>query len=252
MKIFDYLYAQRKLSLFNNSDEMMFYKKYKHLLEDNVNFATYLDIENFFDVIKANIIIKTIINKNNIDKIMEEEFLNTNFNSNEEIYEKIRERSLNLPYIKTEEQKILIPFFNKSTNLVYSRDFNKINEEPYINLKKKYAAFLVNPFETYKIDLFDSLFTKLIKVSEDLTTVAFYHYDVNTIFIINKQGYLDSFITLFDRHMKRYNKDHIIDRIRVIINFYYENNLTAFIYALYEQKLISYFVFRRLCKWKNI
>ncbi len=252
MKLFDYLYKVRNKRHFINSDEYIFFNKYKHLLEDEQSFMFYADTESLFDILKANIIIKGILNKNTIEQIIEEEYLNKNFNTNNEIIENIKERSLDLPYLRVEDQKIYIPFFNRSTNLVYTTNFEEILKEPYIDLTKKYAPFVVNPFETYQMDLFESLFTKFVRVMEDETSVAFYHYDLRTIFIINKQGYLDNYICLFDKYLKNPSEERIIDRIRTVIKYYYENNLTSFLYSLYENSLISYYVYRRLCKWKKI
>lgn len=252
MKLYEYLYLQRNKNFFNNSEEFIFFRNYKRVLENEPSFLIYADNEDLFDIIKANIIIKGIINKNTLEQIIEEEFLNKNFNTNEEIIENIRERSLDLPYLKVEDQKIFIPFFNRSTNLVYSKNYEEIMNEPYLDLRKKFAPFIVNPFETYQIDLFDSLFTKFVRVMEDETSVAFYHYDLRTIFIINKQGYLDNYICLFDKHLKNPSEDRIIDRIKLVIKEYYDNNLTGFLYSMYENNLISYYVYRRLCKWKKI
>lgn len=252
MKLYEYLYLQRNKKFFNNSEEFIFFRNYKRVLENEPSFLIYADNEDLFDIIKANIIIKGIINKNTLEQIIEEEFLNKNFNTNEEIIENIRERSLDLPYLKVEDQKIFIPFFNRSTNLVYSKNYEEIMNEPYLDLRKKFAPFIVNPFETYQIDLFDSLFTKFVRVMEDETSVAFYHYDLRTIFIINKQGYLDNYICLFDKHLKNPSEDRIIDRIKLVVKEYYDNNLTGFLYSMYENNLISYYVYRRLCKWKKI
>ncbi len=252
MKLYDYLYLQRNKKFFNNSEEFIFFRTYKRVLENEPSFLVYADYEDLFDVIKANIIIKGIINKNTIEQVIEEEFLNKNFNTNEEIIENIKERCLDLPYLKVEDQKIYIPFFNRSTNLVYSKNYEEMMNEPYLDLRKKYTPFVVNPFETYQIDLFDSLFTKFVRVMEDETSVAFYHYDLRTIFIINKQGYLDNYICLFDKYLKNYSEDRIIDRIKLVIKEYYDNNLTGFLYSMYENNLISYYVYRRLCKWKKI
>lgn len=252
MKIYEYLYKCRNKKRFNSSEEFNLYKNYKHLLEEEASFNKYLDLNDLFDIIKASILIKGIINKTTIDKIIDEEFLNQNFNTIDEIYENIKERTLDLPYLKVEGQKIYIPFFNRSTNLIYSTNYNETLTEPYINLRNKYSPFIVDPFETYKLNLFSSLFTKFIKISEDETSVAYYHYDLATIFVINKQGYLDNYICLFDKFLKNPSKERIIDRVKLVMDEYYANNLTGFIYALYENNLISFYVYRRLCKWKNI
>ena len=251
--IYKYLYEERNKKRIYSSKEYHFFKDYRYLLEENIASINFDKVDDIFDIIKCNILIKSIINKINLDLIIEEELLNKNFNTNQQIRQNIVNRSRDLPYLLTSEnQKIFIPFFNKSTNLIYSEKFEDINKPPYDDLKKKYEAFLVNPFETYKISIFDSIFTQLIKVDEDETSFAFYHYDLCVIFIISKQGYLDNFITLFDKHIKTINREKIIQRVKNVVKNYYENNFIDFIFSLYENKLISYTVYKRISKWKNI
>ena len=118
----------------------------------------YLDCENDFDIIKANIIIKAIINKEELDKIIEDTYLKYDKSSINEIKDLIKEQVSDLPYIDYENFKVYIPFFNKATNFVYSVENEKKKEFPYIDLTKKYEPFLVEPFETYSVDLFNSLY----------------------------------------------------------------------------------------------
>jgi len=249
---FKILYKYRNKRAINKCNEVKFFNRYKDILKDNDSFMSYAEPFQVFDIIRGNIIIRSLLNKNTLDKIIDDEYSNKKFNLNEEINEIIREKSLELPFIRSKGFKIFIPFFNISTNLVYSKEYEKFYLEPYKDLKKKFAPFIINPFETYQLDVFDSLFTNLVKVSSDRSSVAFYHYDLKIIFIINDQGYLDSTITLFDKYLKNPNFEHIIERVKPIINAYYDADLKTFVYQLYENKLISYKVFRKLCKEKKI
>lgn len=250
--IFKILEKERNNRNFRKSEEVEFFQKYYNLLKDDSYFSKYADRDNFFDVIRANIIIKSIINKNTLDNIIEEEHINSRKNSKEDMLDNIRERSTGLPYIKYNGYKVFITFFNKVTNEIYSHSTDKFGLVPYDTIIRKYGQFVVDPFENYKIDVFDSLFTKFVKIDEDPTAVAFYHYDLNTIFIINRQGSLDNAIYLFDRHIKKANKEHLLERIKPAISAYFNTNLTDFIFNLYNNQLISYHVFRKLCKCKNL
>lgn len=249
-KLFNILYKNRSKKRVNKSFEISFFRKYKKLLIDSVYFSNYADNENIFDIIKANIIIKGLINKNTLDLIIEEELLNRNFNTKEDIFNNIKKREEKLPYLNYGDDKIYIPFFNKATNKVYSDNFDMITKEPYIFLKNRYESFIVSTFETYNAQVFDSPFTRFVKILEYKNSIAFFDYDLNIVFVVNNQGYLDNMICLFDKYLKKINKEHILERIKLVLDNYFSNDLTRFIYSLYEQNFISYRIFKKLCKIK--
>ena len=249
--LFDTLEKERNKKVIKKSEEITFFKRYKGLLKMNPYFSKYLECENVFDILKANIIIKSIINKEEFDSIISDEYI-SNPNSNIDlIKEKIREATSDLPYISYDNLKVYIPFFNKATNQVYYSDNEKMKEFPYVELQKRYDSFLIDPFETYEIDLYTSLFTQLVKIDESKTSVAFYHYDFNAIFIINRQGSLDNVIYLFDKHMKSPHKFNILEKVKPLVEAYYSNDLSHFIYKLYKNDLVSYYVFRKISKCKT-
>lgn len=250
--LFDILEKERNKKYYKYSEEISFFNKFKGMLKINPYFLKYLDCENDFDIIKANIIIKAIINKEELDKIIEDTYLKYDKSSINEIKDLIKEQVSDLPYIDYENFKVYIPFFNKATNFVYSVENEKKKEFPYIDLTKKYEPFLVEPFETYSVDLFNSLFTQLVKIDESRTSTAFYHYDFNAIFIINRQGTLDNIIYLFDKYLKNPHKYNIIERIKPLTRAYYNNDLAEFVNLLYKNGFVSYYVFRKICKVKKI
>lgn len=250
--VFEVLKKYRNNKFINTSEEVKFYDKYCEVLYDNNNFVKYTEINDLFDIIKSNIIIRSILNKNTIDKIIKEEINNHDFNTVEEIQNNIKNRFFNLPYMKYEDFKIYIPFFNISTNNIYSNEFFKLKEVPYNDLMKNYIYFLVDPFETYKLNIFESNFTELVKIYSDNTSSAYYHFNLRTIFIINDQGFIDNTIHIFDKKMKYVDTTNIIERIKPAIRAYYKNDIAEFIYSLNEEKLISHKVFRKLCKIKKI
>ena len=127
-----------------------------------------------------------------------------------------------------------------------------MSDYPYIELNKKFEPFLVDPFSTYATNLFSSLFTQLVKVDESKTSVAFYHYDFNAIFIINRQGTLDNIIYLFDKYLKNPHKFNVIERVKPLVKAYYNNDLLEFVNILYKNGFVSYLVFRKICKVKKI
>ena len=251
-QIFKILKKARNKKAIKRSEEYTFFKKFKGMLKSNAAFNKYLDIEDDFDIVKANIIIRSIINKEELDSIIDEEYVTNQNESTEKIKKRIKERICDLPYIKYGNYKVYVPFFNKSTNIVYGEENEKVFQYPYISLAKKYDSFIIDPFESYNVDLFSSLFTQLVKIDESFTSVAFYHYDFNAIVIINKQGTVDNVIYLFDKYMKNPHKYNIIDKVKPLVQAYYNNDFNHFVYLLYKNDLISYHVFRKICKTSKL
>ncbi len=245
--IFKILEKERNSKTFNNEESDFFYKN-KNILKNDPQFSKYLTAENDFDIIKANIVIRGLKNKEDIDTFIIEGFKNNIPNLNEIL----KEKCLDYPYIKYDDYRVYFPFFNRITNGVYSNEVEKLKESPYSDLFLNYKAFIVDPFDTYGVDLFDSSFTKLVKVSEDLTTVSYFSYHLNCIFVINRQGGIDTMIYLFDKHLKHPNKSHVIDRVKVVLESYYTNQMRDFVSSLYKNEFISYKVFKKICKVKKI
>ena len=135
--------------------------------------------------------------------------------------------------------KIYIPFFNRAINQIYSLEPLKLLEEPYISLEDNYQNSSNDPFDTYGAELFNSFFTKLVKVGTNGKEIAYFHYDTNTIYIVNEQGRLDLKIVLFDRYIKKPNLNHMLERITPVVDKYFADDREGFIEALLENKFIS-------------
>lgn len=251
-ELFKVLKQHRDTKFINKSSELEFFYKNRFLLKMNQIGSKLYDSSDLFDIIKANIIIKALKNKDDIDQIIHEELINHGNLGDPSIKENISEKLLDLPCIFFNTYKVYIPFFNKPTNIVYSSDFEKLQEEPYNSIDKNFVPFTVNPFEIYNSNLFDSTFTELIRIDEDLTSVAFYDYSFNTLFFINKQGSLDAAIYLFDRHMKHPSRSNVVDRLRPIVSAYYDNCLNDFVNLMFSNDLISYKLYRKICKVKKL
>ena len=113
-QIFKILKKARNKKAIKRSEEYTFFKKFKGMLKSNAAFNKYLDIEDDFDIVKANIIIRSIINKEELDSIIDEEYVTNQNESTEKIKMRIKERICDLPYIKYGNYKVYVPFFNKS------------------------------------------------------------------------------------------------------------------------------------------
>ena len=252
MRLFKILEKERNKRNIHKSDEFKFYIENRSLLNRNPNFIKYLEVNDIYDIICANIIIQSIKNKDKLDQIIEEEYLASDERRVENIKEEINERIIDLPYLLFNNVKVYILFFNVNTNEIYSKHNEKMSQEPYVNLQLNYVPFMTDPFATYGVEIFESLFTKLVRIDECATTVAFYHYDLNAIFMINRQGGIDNIIYLFDENIKKPKYGHMVERIKPVIKAYFDGNLNDFIYLLFKNELISYYVFRKICKEKNL
>ena len=66
-QIFKILKKARNKKAIKRSEEYTFFKKFKGMLKSNAAFNKYLDIEDDFDIVQANIIIRSLINKEELD-----------------------------------------------------------------------------------------------------------------------------------------------------------------------------------------
>ena len=79
----------------------------------------------------------------------------------------------------------------------------------------------------------------MIKISTNGQEIAYFHYDTNTVYIVNNQGRLDNKIVLFDRYIKKIYDNHMVERLKVVIDAYFQNSRSNFVESLFEQQFIS-------------
>ena len=259
MKIFKILdrYKKRRKD-FYKGEEFTFYLLNRAALTKMPKFS-YLTQGKIseFDIMRTNIVLQSYLNK----ELIEEEVSNLKNYFNDKLtkanYEKLilalKERLVDQPYIKDEKSKIYIPFFSKAINLIYLNDPVKLSTHPYDNLKDDFNDAITDPFDEYGYELYNSYFTRLIKVSEQDKTAAFFHYDTNTIYIINEQGRLDCKIPLFDRFIRKPNYNHMLERIRPVIDAYYTYNKKLFLDEMKKQGFISphIYYFIKVLDWRR-
>lgn len=244
MRLFELLEKKKKKrKAFRYSDEYAYFLANKSQLKGFTSFP-YLQKNRLsdFDIIRANILLQGLENKNNIEA--EVENLSKHFGGGRKVtHEKyiltLRERTVRAPYFQEGNIKIFIPFFSKALNSIYTREPEKLLQEPFNGLKDAFSGSLIDPFDTYGANLYNSSFSRLIKVGEHNNEFAFFHYDTNTIYIINEQGRLDVSIFLFDKYIKYPNYNNMLERISPVIDKYFNNDRDEFIKALYTSKFIS-------------
>ena len=235
-------YQKNKSSL-NKSQEYAFFLNYRHLLEKLPQFRFLASADNDFDVMRANIVIKSLINKSEIESAIEfasKKSLEMYGIINRDYIDNfLKERMADLPYLSLSNSKIFIPVFTRTLNSIYTDDYERLMKPPYDNLLKEYSASLIDPFETYNFALYDSFFTKLLKVKETNDVAAFYHFDSQTIYFINSQGRLDTKIALFDKYIKKIDSNYIVERITPAIDAYLKNDIEGLYNALAKGNLVS-------------
>ena len=74
-EIFNILKRERNKKGIYNCSEMTFFRNFKGILKSNPIFNKYLEINNDFDIIRVNIIIKSIINKDELDNIINDMYI---------------------------------------------------------------------------------------------------------------------------------------------------------------------------------
>jgi hypothetical protein len=244
MNIYETLAKKQKRRIgFDKKDEYLFFMKNRDILTKFPYFAFLYDsTNNDFDVMRANIIIKGYLNKIEIESEIDNlaRYLDLSSKGDKiKFLLALKERTIDLPYYVLDKSKVYIPFFSFAINMIYFKEPNKLLTYPYTTLKDNYVDSAIDPFDTYGPNLYDSLYTKLIKVGTNGREVAMFHYDTNTIYIINSQGRLDEKIVLFDKYIKRPDFSLMIERIKPVVEAFFSDAREDFVDSLYASKFIS-------------
>lgn len=250
MAIYEYLNAHRHRRFIRRTDDYVFFQKNKFLLEKFPYFNKYLLSRDDFSLIQANIILHCLINK-----IVIEEEVYRLIQTSEMQFKKIVDAYLvkelqhtlsDLPVIEEGNTRYYVPIFSRSMNLIYYEEAEKLAIYPYNDLRENFESVLIDLFEVYHFSLYRSNFTKLVEIKGDTTSMAYYHMDFRTIYIINNQGRLDLKIPLFDRGMRKFSANHIMERIEPVIDAFYQGDRSKMLRTLRQKKLISERAYRKM------
>jgi len=237
-QLFSYLmWKNDKSHLLANTYYKRYYDKHAYLLSRYSELNKFEDSTTDFGLIKTVIVIRGLENKIKIDEdvdLYKEADL-----SSEEAIETIHER---LPYLQREnDSRIYVPFFSELYNKCYGEKLSMLLVSPYNILKTDFANEIVDPFDYYGYDIFNSYFSNLIYLCKTPQgeLAAFYSVELETIYVIDNQGCLEEKIPLFDDDLPYKAKDHLIGHLQSLMKLYFEDNKEAFIDNLYNFKLIS-------------
>ncbi|MFA5481450.1 MAG: hypothetical protein WC282_03625 [Bacilli bacterium] len=243
MNLYQILEQNQKYKSFVESDENLFFLKNRLVLEQFPLYKHLASASTDFEVMRANIIIRSLQNKKSVEEAVLFAVKNDpviNRHRDQAFFRKfIREKIVDLPYATDNNLRIYVPLFNRVINTIYSEEFERILMTPYDKLVTQFETLVIDPFETYNFALYDSLFTQFVKVYSDEDIMAVFHYDYQAIYFIDRQGRLDNKIALFDKGLRHPDFHHIIERIRPVITAYVGHDKEAMLDALVEKRLIS-------------
>ena len=223
--LFSYIAKKgKRRKAFAKSEEYRFFIENRHQLIKLPQFIHFYEVDNNpFMVMRANIILHSIANKRSI----------------EEAIKSSKDINKDLPYYEENSNKIYIPFFSRDLNQIYANEPEKLLTSSYEFLKEDFVGTLVDPFDTYGSEIYNSSFSHLVKVTSVDKESAYFHYDTNTIYFINEQGRLDASIVLFDRYMRHPDCSNLLERIKPVVDAYFAFDREGLIDALYNNGLIS-------------
>ena len=242
-KLFNYIARKAKSrTSFEKSEEYRFFLENRHFLTKMPRFLGLYDLDSDpFEVIRANVILQAYLNKSKMEQEVHNlsNYISVNKKNHAHFIKSFHEIISEQPYFQDGEDKIFIPFFTRSLNQIYHDDPEKLLTYPYNGLVDNFKDTVVDPFDTYGSELYNSHFSRLVKVKQEDKETAFFHYDTNTIYFVNEQGRLDGTVVLFDRYLRRPSYSHMLERIRPVVDAYFNFDREGFINALYDNGFIS-------------
>ena len=242
-KLFDYIASKAKRRQgFEKSEEFRFFLEYRHLLTKIPRFVHFYDLESEpFEIMRANIILQAYLNKSKMEQEIHNlsNYITVNKKNHAHFVKSFHEIISEQPYYQEDKDKIFIPFFTRSLNQIYNEDPEKLLTYPYNGLADNFKDTVVDPFDTYGSELYNSQISRLVKIREFDKETAFFHYDTNTIYFVNEEGRLDASVVLFDRYIRRPNYAHMLERIKPVVDAYFAFDREAFLKALHDNDFLS-------------
>ena len=245
MDFFTLAKKKQRKTPFNRSSEMRFFLDNNIVLREVSLFSRYAKGGSTFDVIRANIILRALINKETIEKtyfkITGGGVLKKDLTIAERarITDAVAKSIASLPYYNDNGSKIFVPIFSRSLNEIYATNFSRLEERPYKDLIKQFEEVSCDPFDTYGDELYNSLFTRLIQLKKTEVGSAYYDYDAWSIYFVNKDGRLEVCLPLFDRYLKNPAPNHMVRKLLPVVDAYYDDDSNKFFNELVVNKLIS-------------
>lgn len=243
MDLFKMLNKKQRRTAFESSSQMRYFLDNQVLLSEVPYFSNLKKAQNPFDVIRANVVILSLISKMKIEKLyfsQRKEILKNGGNIQpEKLQEQVIAALSDLPKFESNGDLVILPIFSKAVNRIYINNLEELRNNPYKMLLDNFDSAAIDPFDFYGVDIYNSPFTKLQLIKRHGDSAAFYDADSLSIYFVNKQGRLDVKLSLFDKYCRHPNFANIVERIIPVIEAYYEDDKEKMIQALVDNKLIS-------------
>lgn len=235
---------QQALKRFYASNDGEYYLQHRRRLLDFPMFSSLSQTQSLFGMLKAIIILRGLQQKDQVDDYLKTQGALSIKTHGRIKHHLIRERFLeDIRFTygwQDANQRIVLPFFNRAMNVIYTQEPDKLFDYPYSRLEHDFSTSIIDAFEHYHYALFGANFTHLVALHVgDRSSQAFYHPDAHMVFIINQQGRLDGSILLFDRGIKKPNLEQIEARLQQALPAYFACDRTGFIMNLAKHALIS-------------
>lgn len=248
MNLFEWLKREQAPTDYQKSKEALYFSKHSLRLSSLDPFRYLSKASTPFDVIRANIVLRSLENKETIERRVEDRFRakeNTMRLSFEEFLSSVES---DLPYFEKDGWKNYVPIFPSSLAKLYSNNADRLLKEPFKRLFRNYSSILIDPFDFYGYELFDSYFTSLVPISKKKRGMAAYDFDACRLYFINDEGRLDEEVALFDKRLMNASKSHLSTRLKKAAEAYYAFDKDAFLQTLLEESLISSSLIREIAK----
>ncbi len=208
-----------KRQSYTKTREYAFFTNHSDILRKYTRYTPFMNVKGNFDVIRANLIIHALENKEVIEKC--------------KTVQEVEEALKSLPYYDMNGEKIYLPIYDKELNHIFL-------ENPMLFIEKDDKDF-VDPFDTYGAALFHSMFTPFVLVNNDEKTYCYLDYDLDILYFINEQGRMDHNFVLFDKYLKTVDisKNNIMGRVTPVVQAYLDRNRNKFINALQKGDFVS-------------
>ncbi len=238
MSLFEILAKNQASTPFSRSQEQIYYNENSYRLNGLESFQYLANPVDSFEIVRANIILRSLENKEIIEKSFKQFVKKDNYNKDE--LEKYMENCLlSLPYLNFKDKKIYVPVFPFAISSIYSDNFLRLGEMPYKKIFKLYESILIDPFDYYGYNIFVSYFTNLVLISKKDDCAALYDYDARSVYIVNDEGRLDAKICLFDKYLTHQTLTHLTPKIEAVVDAYFADDREKLIDELEKNELIS-------------
>jgi hypothetical protein len=248
--LYDLLAKEQKASRFKDSDEMAFFLTNRGILSGYEICAKFVSASDPFDIVRANILIRALLNKRTIERLYLAKTRPQSKNAQRQIEavgldlelpieEFMASGMSELPYLLYQGRKIYVPVFPASLNVIYDERFEKLLVDPYKRMLAEFEPLMVDAFDYYGTALYDSYFTKLVAIKRKAGVLAAYDFDAECLYFINDQGRLDAKLALFDKRLRHEGRTHLVKRLERLAAAYFDGDKEDLLDSLETEGFIS-------------